>query len=264
VQRPSRLQRKALSLLFPAGMTKKVKSWSPKSAKMVRKRSSSAPMCAAKNDVRSLIDKALERFGRLHVAVNMPGTEGVPGPVTEQTVDTYAATFDTNVLGTLLSMKHELPVMLPQKRGSIVNISSTFGHTGAPGASVYSASKPAVEGLTKSAALEAAGTGVRVNAIAPGPIETPTLNRFAKTEERKAGMVSNVPLKVWEDPKRLLRPSFLFPPTKPLSSRELPTLSTGASRPEVDACRQPVSEEEAEEIITEAMRSVRPGYRPHR
>ena len=86
--------------------------------------------------------------------------------------DSYAATFDTNVLGTLLSMKHELRVMLPQKNGSIVNISSTFGHTGAPGASVYSASKHAVEGLTKSAALEVAGTGVRVNVIAPGPIET--------------------------------------------------------------------------------------------
>ena len=146
-------------------------------------------------DVRNLIDKTVERFGRLDVAVNTAGTEGVPGPITEQTADSYAATFDTNVLGTLLSMKHELRVMLPQNNGSIVNISSTYGHTGAPGASVYSASKHAVEGLTKSAALEAAGTGVRVNVIAPGPIETPMLNRFAKTEERKAGMVSNVPLK---------------------------------------------------------------------
>src|SRR5882762_9240755 len=146
-------------------------------------------------DVRNLIDKTVERFGRLDVAVNTAGTEGVPGPITEQTADSYAATFDTNVLGTLLSMKHELRVMLPQQNGSIVNISSTYGHTGAPGASVYSASKHAVEGLTKSAALEAAGTGVRVNVIAPGPIETPMLNRFAKTEERKASMVSNVPLK---------------------------------------------------------------------
>src|SRR5216684_1117612 len=146
-------------------------------------------------DVRSLVDKTVERFGRLDVAVNNAGTEGVPGPITDQTADSYAATFDTNVLGTLLSMKHELRVMLPQKNGSIVNISSTYGHTGAPGASVYSASKHAVEGLTKSAALEAAGTGVRVNVIAPGPIETPMLNRFAKTEERKADMVSNVPLK---------------------------------------------------------------------
>jgi NAD(P)-dependent dehydrogenase (short-subunit alcohol dehydrogenase family) len=142
-----------------------------------------------------LIDKTVERFGRLDVAVNTAGTEGVPGPITEQTADSYAATFDTNVLGTLLSMKHELRVMLSQQNGSIVNISSTYGHTGAAGASVYSASKHAVEGLTKSAALEVAGTGVRVNVIAPGPIETPMLNRFAKSEERKADMVSNVPLK---------------------------------------------------------------------
>jgi NAD(P)-dependent dehydrogenase (short-subunit alcohol dehydrogenase family) len=146
-------------------------------------------------DVRNLIDKTVERFGRLDVAVNAAGTEGVSGPITEQTADNYVATFDTNVLGTLLSMKYELRVMLSQRNGSIVNISSTFGHTGAPGASIYSASKHAVEGLTKSAALEAAGTGVRVNVIAPGPIETPMLNRFAKTDERKAGLVSNVPLK---------------------------------------------------------------------
>ena len=146
-------------------------------------------------DIRDLIDKTVARFGRLDVAVNTAGTEGVPGPVTEQTADSYAATFDTNVLGTLLSMKHELRVMLPQKSGSIVNISSTYGHTGAPGASVYSASKHAVEGLTKSAALEAAGTGVRVNAIAPGPIETAMLNRFTGTAERKAGLASMVPLK---------------------------------------------------------------------
>src|SRR5689334_18680475 len=147
------------------------------------------------DDVRNLVDQTVARFGRLDVAVNTAGTEGLPGPVTEQTADSYAATFDTNVLGTLLSMKHELRVMLSQKNGSIVNISSTYGHTGAPGASVYSASKHAVEGLTKSAALEAAGTGVRVNVIAPKPIETAMLNRFTKTEERKAGLVSSVPLK---------------------------------------------------------------------
>jgi NAD(P)-dependent dehydrogenase (short-subunit alcohol dehydrogenase family) len=146
-------------------------------------------------DVRNLIDKTVERFGRLDVAVNTASTEGVAGPVTEQTADSYAASFDTNVLGTLLSMKHELRVMLPQKHGSIVNRCSTYGHTGALGASVYSASKHAVERLTKSVALEAAGMGVRVNAVAPGPIETPMLNRIANTDERKAGVVSNVPLK---------------------------------------------------------------------
>src|SRR6266436_5720576 len=147
------------------------------------------------DDVRSLIDKTVARFGRLDAAVNCAGTEGTPGPVTEQTAETYAATFDTNVLGTLLSMKHELRVMLAQGSGSIVNVSSTYGHTGAAGASIYSASKHAVEGLTKSAALEAAASGVRVNVVAPGPIETPMLNRFTGTAERKAGLVSTVPLK---------------------------------------------------------------------
>jgi len=146
------------------------------------------------DDVRTLVDQTVARFGRLDVAVNNAGTEGKPGPVTEQTADSYAATFDTNVLGTLLSMKHELRVMLAQGHGSIVNVSSTYGRTGAPGASVYVASKHAVEGLTKSAALEAAGSGVRVNVVAPGPIETGMLNRFTGTDDRKAGLVAGVPL----------------------------------------------------------------------
>jgi len=146
------------------------------------------------DEVRSVVDKTVARFGRLDVAVNSAGTEGKPGPVTEQSADTYNATFETNVLGTLLSMKHELRVMLAQGHGSIVNVSSTYGHTGAAGASIYAASKHAVEGLTKSAALEAAGSGVRVNAVAPGPIETGMLNRFTGTEDRKAGLVTTVPL----------------------------------------------------------------------
>src|SRR5712671_1390364 len=146
-------------------------------------------------DMRNLIDKTVRRFGRLDVAVNAAGTEGVPGLITEQTVDSYAATFDTNVLGTLLSMKYELRVMLPQKRGSIVNVSSTFGQTGGAGASVYAASKHAVEGLTQSAALEAAGSGVRVNVVAPGPIDTGMLTRFTGTDERKAALIAGVPLK---------------------------------------------------------------------
>ena len=114
------------------------------------------------DDVRNLVDQTVKRFGRLDIAVNNAGTEGVPGPVTEQTAESFAATFDTNVLGTLLSMKHELRVMLNQGSGSIVNVSSAYGSVGAAGASVYVASKHAVEGLTKSAALEVAGTGVRV------------------------------------------------------------------------------------------------------
>jgi NAD(P)-dependent dehydrogenase (short-subunit alcohol dehydrogenase family) len=138
------------------------------------------------DDVRALIDKTVERFGRLDVAVNAAGTEGKPGPATEQTAESYAATFDTNVLGTILSMKHELRVMMPQGAGSIVNISSTFGHEGGAGASIYAASKHAVEGLTKSVALEVGGSGIRVNAVAPGPIQTAMLDRFTGGEKGKA------------------------------------------------------------------------------
>src|SRR5258708_7644403 len=106
-------------------------------------------------DVRNLIDKTVERYGRLDVAVNAAGTEGVPGAVIEQTAESYAATFDTNVLGTLLSMKHELRVMLPQKSGSIVDISSTYGDTGAPGACVESASRRAGDRHASAAVLRA-------------------------------------------------------------------------------------------------------------
>ncbi len=89
------------------------------------------------DEVRDLVDQTVARFGRLDAAVNAAGTEGRPGPVTEQTAESYAATFDTNVLGTLLSMKHELRVMQAQGSGSIINISSTYGHEGGAGASVY-------------------------------------------------------------------------------------------------------------------------------
>jgi NAD(P)-dependent dehydrogenase (short-subunit alcohol dehydrogenase family) len=157
------------------------------------------------DEVRNLIDQAVARFGRLDVAVNNAGTEGKPGPVTDQSEESYAATFDTNVLGTLLSMKHELRVMQPQGRGSIINLSSTMGQRGAPGASIYTASKHAVEGLTKAAALEGAEFGVRVNAVAPGPVETEMLNRFTGGADRKAGLIAGVPLKRAGKPEEIAR-----------------------------------------------------------
>lgn len=145
------------------------------------------------DEVRALVDQTVVRFGRLDVAVNNAGTEGKRGRVDDQTEQTYAAIFDTNVLGTLLSMKHELRAMLPRHSGSIINVSSVLGHEGAAEGSVYSASKHAVEGLTKSAALEVAESGVRVNAVAPGPIETDMLKRFVGDEAGRAGLLSGVP-----------------------------------------------------------------------
>jgi len=148
------------------------------------------------DDVRTLVDQTVKRFGRLDVAVNNAGTEGTPGPLTEQTAESYAAVFDSNVLGVLLSLKHELRVMQAQQSGSIVNVSSVVGKIGFPGASVYTASKHAVEGLTKSAALEGAAFGVQVNAVAPGPVETEMLNRFTNNNaEAKAGFLAMIPAK---------------------------------------------------------------------
>jgi NAD(P)-dependent dehydrogenase (short-subunit alcohol dehydrogenase family) len=112
------------------------------------------------DDVGNLVEQNVgRRFGRLDVAVNNAGIEGKPGPLTEQTSDSYAGMFETNVLGTLLSLKHELRVMQPQGSGSSINISSTMGERGAANLSLYTASKHAMEDLTKSAALEAAPFG---------------------------------------------------------------------------------------------------------
>jgi NAD(P)-dependent dehydrogenase (short-subunit alcohol dehydrogenase family) len=147
------------------------------------------------DEVRALVDRTVARFGRLDVAINNAGTEGKPGPLTEQSAESYAATFDTNVLGTIFSLKHELRVMLAQGGGSIVNLSSTMGHRGNANAGLYVASKHAVEGLTRTAALEGAAAGVRVNAVAPGPIDTDMLTRFAGDDERKNGLAAGVPMK---------------------------------------------------------------------
>lgn len=152
------------------------------------------------DDMRNLIDQTVKRFGRLDVAVNNAGTEGHPGPVTEQTPESYAAVFDTNVLGTLLGMKHEMRVMAAQGGGSIVNLSSVLGKVGAPGAAVYTASKHAVEGLTKA---EGAASGVRVNAVAPGPVETEMLNRFTGGGERKTNFLETVPVKRAATPEEI-------------------------------------------------------------
>ena len=146
------------------------------------------------DDVRAMVDKTVERFGRLDVAVNNAATEGAVGPITDQTAETFNQTFETNVLGVVLSMKHQVRAMLPQGSGSIINISSTYGHRGAAYATIYVGAKHAVEGITKSAALELAKSGIRVNAVAPGPTDTGMLTRFTGTDENKAALVKQVPL----------------------------------------------------------------------
>jgi NAD(P)-dependent dehydrogenase (short-subunit alcohol dehydrogenase family) len=146
------------------------------------------------DEVRDLVDRTVARFGRLDVAVNNAATEGQVGPITDQTAESYAATFDTNVLGVILSMKHEVRVMQGQGSGNIINISSTYGHEGAAGASVYVGSKHAVEGISKSVALETVKSGIRVNVVAPGPTDTGMLTRFTRAPEVKAALVTTVPM----------------------------------------------------------------------
>ena len=146
------------------------------------------------DDVRNMVDQTVARFGRLDVAVNNAATEGQVGPITDQTAESFAATFETNVLGVVLSMKHEVRAMQSQGSGNIINISSTYGHEGAAFASIYVGAKHAVEGITKSVALELAKSGIRVNAVAPGPTDTGMLTRFTHTAENKAALVTQVPL----------------------------------------------------------------------
>jgi NAD(P)-dependent dehydrogenase (short-subunit alcohol dehydrogenase family) len=147
-------------------------------------------------EVRDLVEKTVSLFGKIDIAVNNAGTEGTTGPITEQSADNFHATFSTNLLGTLLSLKHEMRAMQAQGHGSIVNLSSIAGQVGMAGASVYVASKFAVEGLTKTAALEGAAYGVRVNAVAPGPVETDMLDRFVgRDETAKAGFLASIPAK---------------------------------------------------------------------
>lgn len=146
------------------------------------------------DDVRNLVDQAVARFGRLDVAVNNAGIEGETGPIQDATVENFRAVHDTNVIGVFLSIKHELRVMAEQGSGSIVNIASTYGHKAAAGASAYVSSKFAVEGLTKTVALEQGNSGIRVNAVGPGPVDTGMLDRFTGTAEGNDALISTVPL----------------------------------------------------------------------
>ena len=129
-------------------------------------------------DVKAMVDFTLEKFGRLDIAFNNAGVEW-KGPLEQATEDEYRRVFDTNVWGVLNSMRHEVPVMLKNGGGAIVNNSSVGGHVGFAEVSIYIASKHAVEGLTKSLALEFAKQNVRINAVAPGPIATDMWDRFA-------------------------------------------------------------------------------------
>jgi NAD(P)-dependent dehydrogenase (short-subunit alcohol dehydrogenase family) len=132
-------------------------------------------------DVQALIEKTMARCGRLDIAFNNAGVDQETTPLPEQTEATYDRIMDINVKGVWLSLKHEIPAMLKNGGGAIVNTTSGLGLVGAVGVPIYVASKHAVEGLTKSVALEYAKQGIRVNAVSPGLIQTEMLDRTVQT-----------------------------------------------------------------------------------
>jgi NAD(P)-dependent dehydrogenase (short-subunit alcohol dehydrogenase family) len=147
------------------------------------------------SEVANLIERAVAAFGRIDVAFNNAGTEGQGAPLAEESEANYRAVFDTNVLGTLLSMKHEIAAMLKTGGGAIVNNASIVAHIAFAGAGVYTASKRAVLGLTQAAALEQAKSGIRINAVSPGAVATDMMERFVGgSAELKAGFAAMHPV----------------------------------------------------------------------
>ncbi len=145
--------------------------------------------------VKNLVGRTVEKYGRLDIAFNNAGIEQTPTPFLEQTLDTYNQIMDINVKGVWLSMQHEIPAMLKSGGGAIVNTSSVLGVIAFGQIEVYTASKHAVIGLTKSAALEFGKKGIRVNAVLPAVIETDMFRRFAgDNKEFRAAMTALHPI----------------------------------------------------------------------
>src|SRR5881409_583182 len=130
-------------------------------------------------EIEALVDHAVKTYGRLDLAFNNAGVEGELAPMVEQTEANYDAIMNVNVKGVWLSMKYEIPRMLEGGGGAIVNCSSVAGVIGFPGIGIYSASKHAVIGLTKAAALDYSAQGIRVNAVNPAVIDTEMVDRLA-------------------------------------------------------------------------------------
>jgi NAD(P)-dependent dehydrogenase (short-subunit alcohol dehydrogenase family) len=149
---------------------------------------------AKAEDVRAMVEKTVQQYGRLDYAFNNAGIEEAPTPLVDQTEETFDQIVNINIKGVWLSMKYQIPQMLKNGGGAIVNTSSVGGLIGVPGVPIYVASKHAVLGLTKSAALEYAKQGIRINAVSPGGIETELFDRFASDPQFREQMEAAHPV----------------------------------------------------------------------
>lgn len=144
-------------------------------------------------DIQRVINEAVSRYGRLDIAFNNAGTEGIAAELADQTSDNYERVMNTNVKSVFLSMKYEIQVMLKNGGGTIVNNASMGAYIGFQNLAIYIASKHAVMGLTKTAALEYFKRGIRINAVCPGIIDTPFQDRVWGNEESKQAFANSTP-----------------------------------------------------------------------
>jgi NAD(P)-dependent dehydrogenase (short-subunit alcohol dehydrogenase family) len=157
------------------------------------------------SDMRDVMSRAVERFGRIHAAVNNAGIEGRFGPVQDATSEDFDRIIGVNLKGVWLGLKYQVPHMLEQGGGAIVNTSSSAGVTGIPMVALYTASKHAVVGLTKASALELATSNIRVNAVAPGPVNTGLLHRMIEGKIDSSVIASQVPMRRISEPEETAR-----------------------------------------------------------
>lgn len=189
----------------------------------------------SETEVAGYVRAAVDKFGTIDVFYNNAGIEGDIAPITRYSLESFRRVLDVNVVGVFLGLKHVLPVMLEQNKGSIINTASIAGLIGSPDIAVYSASKHAVIGLTKSAAIECVGTGVRVNCVCPGLIESRMLSAIVEGRNPGAAPVANEKLVDRIPARRLGRPAEVASVVAFLASDEASYVS-GAAYP-VDGAR---------------------------
>jgi NAD(P)-dependent dehydrogenase (short-subunit alcohol dehydrogenase family) len=157
------------------------------------------------SDVRAVVQSAAQRFGRIHAAVNNAGIEGRFGPVQEYGSDEFDRIIGVNLKGIWLGLKYQIPHMLAHGGGAIVNTSSSAGVRAIANIALYTASKHGVVGLTRATALELARSNIRVNAVAPGPVNTGLLHRMVAGHVDVATIAASVPMGRVSEPEEIAR-----------------------------------------------------------